>query len=111
MLDNIKNVKKNEITMNGANKASIQVLIGENEGWDSHVMRVITLEAGGNTPKHTHDQPHINYIIEGEGILFLDGKENKITQGSFAYVPPNELHQFKNVSNTDELKFMCIVPK
>ncbi|BEP28434.1 cupin domain-containing protein [Helicovermis profundi] len=90
--------------------AVMKVLISPEEGWDSHVMRVFEVAPNGFTPKHTHDWPHINYIIEGEGTLFLSGKENPIKAGSYAYVPSNELHQFKNTSNK-AIKFICIVPK
>lgn len=89
--------------------ASMKVAIGPEEGWDDHVMRFFEIEAGGFTPKHTHDWPHINYIIEGEGTLFLEGKENPIKAGSYAYVPANELHQFQNTGD-GVLKFICIVP-
>lgn len=90
--------------------AMMKVLVGPSEGWEGHYMRVFELGAGGFTPKHTHPWPHINYIIEGEGTLFLNGKENPIKAGAFAYVPSDELHQFKNTSDKP-LKFICIVPE
>ncbi len=89
--------------------AAMKVLVSPTEGWDSHVMRVIEVEAGGHTPRHAHPWPHINYIIEGEGYLFLNGEENAIKAGGYAYVPSNELHQFRNTGSTP-LKFICIVP-
>ncbi len=90
--------------------AMMKVLVGPEEGWDSHVMRVFELEPGGHTPRHAHPWPHINYMIEGEGQLFLNGVENPIKAGDYAYVPSNELHQFQNTGKTT-LKFICIVPK
>lgn len=89
--------------------AVMKVLVGPGEGWEDHVMRVFELEAGGFTPRHSHDWPHINYIIEGKGRLFLEGKENEIEAGSYAYVPANALHQFQNTGDVP-LKFICIVP-
>lgn len=89
--------------------AVMKVLISPNEGWENHVMRVFEIEAGGYTPRHAHPWPHINYIIEGEGHLFLNGVENSIKAGSYAFVPSNELHQFRNTGSTP-LKFICIVP-
>lgn len=90
--------------------ASMKVLVGKEEGWDSHVMRVIELEAGGYSPKHSHPWPHINYIIEGEGILLSEKEENPIKKGMTAFIPPGETHQFIN-SGQDKLVFICIVPK
>ncbi|MBN2899511.1 MAG: cupin domain-containing protein [Clostridia bacterium] len=101
-----------KIVMSGdaVKDASMKKLVGPEEGWDSHVMRVIELGKDGYSPKHVHPWPHINYIIEGEGVLFLEGKENPIKAGSFAYVPSGELHQFRNTGDVT-LKFICIVPK
>lgn len=90
--------------------ALMKILVGPAEGWDSHVMRVFEIEPGGHTPRHAHPWPHINYIIEGEGQLFLNGVENPIKAGAYAYVPSNELHQFQN-TGSQTLKFICIVPK
>ena len=94
--------KLEEIVMSGdaVNAASMKKLVGAEEGWDSHVMRVVELGLDGFSPKHTHPWPHINYIIEGEGVLFLEGEERPIKAGSFAYVPSGELHQFRNTGKT-----------
>lgn len=91
-------------------EAGMKVLISPEEGWESHVMRVVELGEGGYSPKHTHPWPHINYMIEGEGVLFLDGKETSVKAGSYAFVPAGELHQFRNTGK-GTFKFICIVPK
>ena len=93
-----------------AKGASMRVLISPKEGWEGHVMREFELEPGGYTPKHCHPWPHINYIISGKGHLHFEGTDTEITAGSFAYVPANAEHQFKNLG-TDKLKFICIVPE
>jgi quercetin dioxygenase-like cupin family protein len=87
-----------------------KVLVSPKEGWEGWTMRLFTLEAGGFTPRHTHPWPHINYIAEGSGTLYLDGQEYEITEGSFAYVPGGKLHQFSNNSE-ETLSFICIVPE
>ena len=90
--------------------AMMKVLISPKEGWEGHVMRVFEVESGGYTPKHSHPWPHINYIINGKGTLHLEGKDKVIEAGSFAYVPANSEHQFKNTGN-EILEFICIVPE
>lgn len=93
----------------GIKDAFVKVVVSPKEGWNDYVMRIFKLLPGGNTPKHTHEWPHINYIIKGKGVLYLDGKENEICGGSYAFVPGNELHQFRNLGEED-LEFICIVP-
>jgi len=110
IISNEKNVESVAVTHPDALKAAMKTLMGPSEGWDGHVMRIIELEEGGYSPKHTHPWPHINYMIEGKGVLFLNGAETEVEAGSFAYVPAGELHQFKNTGNT-MFRFICIVPE
>jgi quercetin dioxygenase-like cupin family protein len=86
------------------------MLIGRQEGWSDHVMRLLELGPDGYSPKHAHPWPHINYMLEGRGVLYIDGKEQSVKAGSYAYIPADVEHQFKN-SGTDPFRFICIVPK
>ena len=110
MIGKLSETVKKKITSPEAKDASIQVLVSPNEGWDSHVMRVLEVEKDGYTPKHQHPWPHINYIIEGQGELMIDGVVQPVEAGSYAFVPSNTLHQFRNVGSST-FKFICIVPK
>lgn len=89
---------------------TMKVLVSPQEGWEGHVMRVFEVEPQGFTPKHSHPWPHINYIIKGHGELMIAGKVTTITPGSYAYVPVDTEHQFRNVG-TETLEFICIVPE
>jgi len=108
MLGKLKETTGKAVLNPEAKDAMMKVLVGNQEGWN-HTMRVFELEVGGYTPKHAHDWPHINYVLEGSGTLFLNGLENKVEAGTYAYIPSNELHQFKNIGST-VFKFICIVP-
>lgn len=110
VVGNVKNLESKVVEHPSAKDTTIKVLMGEKEGWDSHVMRVLTVEVGGYTPKHSHPWPHINYMIEGQGEVMIDGKIYPVEQGSYSYVPSDTIHQFRNVGDTP-FKFMCIVPK
>lgn len=110
MIGNVKDLVAKEVKHPLADKASMKVLVSPKEGWESHVMRVVTVEESGYTPKHNHPWPHINYMIEGEGELFIDGVATKVSAGSYAYVPSDALHQFRNVGK-GIFKFICIVPE
>lgn len=109
-ISDMDQIKSTEINGPTVQDAWMKVLIGPAEGWDSHVMRAIELEAGGYSPEHNHPWPHINYIIEGEGSLVSNGEEKPIKKGSIAFISPGETHQFKN-KGKEKLVFICIVPK
>ncbi len=110
-VDHVDQITKQEMTNPGVLlNVMKQVLVGPEQGWQGWVMRQFTIGAEGYTPRHTHPWPHINYIVSGQGILFLDGQECQIKAGSVAYVPDNSEHQFKN-SGAEDLVLICIVPE
>lgn len=90
--------------------ARMKVLVGPEQGWEDHVMRMIELEADGFTPHHAHDWPHINYMVEGSGILHMNGKDTTVSAGGYAYVPAGTVHQFRN-NGPGVFRFICIVPE
>ncbi len=108
-VSNIENVAKIPMNMEGAEKVMKQVLIGKNEGWENHVMRLFTINKNGHTPRHSHPYPHINFIVSGKGVLHMDGTDYDMKQGSIAYVPSNIIHQYINKGN-DDFVVICIVP-
>lgn len=107
---NVKDLQEIKVSNPDAVNAFRKTLIGPKEGWEGWVMRLFSLKNGGKTPRHSHPWPHINYILRGQGVLFLDGKEYPIGEGAIACVPANSLHQFNSASNED-FDFICIVPE
>lgn len=103
-------MKKIPIEAPGLKNVTKQVAISPQQGWDGWVMRIFTLGKDGFSPRHIHDWPHINYVIEGSGNLYLDGKENPVKAGDTAYIPAGEEHQFTN-TGSGNLSFICIVPE
>ena len=90
--------------------AAMKVLVGAEEGWSDYVMRIVELGPEGYSPRHRHDWPHINYMLDGSGVLTIDGKTHPVERGAYAYVPANAEHQFKNTGD-GIFRFICIVPK
>ena len=97
--------------MVGAVGVTKQVPLGGADGAPNFSFRVFTVIPGGNTPYHIHDSEHLNYIIQGEGVLVDEaGEFHPVKTGEFALVKPNEKHQYRNLSETEELKMICAVP-
>lgn len=110
IVSHVKDVEGIKVCAPGSCGAMKKVLISPSEGWEGYVMRVFDIDEGGNTPRHTHDWPHINYVLEGSGTLYLDGAQHLIKEGSFAYVPGGKEHNFTN-TGTGKLSIICIVPE
>ncbi len=93
----------------GAKDVSMQVLIGEAEGAPNFIMRRFRVEAGGHSPRHSHDYEHVVYILSGSGTLFASGEEFELLEGVSLIVNPNELHQFR-ADKGEPLEFTCTIP-
>ena len=97
------------VQMEGAVGATRQVPIGKADGAPNFSIRVFTLEPGGNTPHHTHESEHLNYILQGSGEV-MDGETPRaVTAGDFILVTPHEKHQYRNTGSSP-MVFMCMVP-
>lgn len=107
----LHDIKKEKMAMEGAEKVFKQVPISAKDGSPSFCFRVFTIEPNGHTPYHTHDFEHLNYVINGQGVLVdAEGSKHPLKAGEFAIVLPNEKHQFRNSSNTDSFVVICAVP-
>jgi mannose-6-phosphate isomerase-like protein (cupin superfamily) len=50
----------------------------------------------GRAPDHSHTYDEVVYVIEGEGVLHLSGKETPIRAGSCIHLPPLVSHSLEN---------------
>lgn len=110
MIGKIQDLLGHEIKSDQAKNAVMKVLVSPMDGWDGYVMRLLELGEEGFTPKHSHPWPHINFIVEGEGELQIGDEINFVKPGSYAFVPEDVLHQFRNAGK-GTFKFICIVPE
>jgi len=107
----LSQVEMNQVRMDGAHQSWKQVPLGREDGSPLYSYRVFTVEPGGYTPYHQHPYEHMNYIIEGEGVLVNEkGEETPLKAGDFALVNPNEKHQYRNRGDRP-FKMICGVPK
>lgn len=105
-------VEKMQVQMEGAAGAWKQLPLGSMDGAPVYSFRVFTIDPGGNTPYHNHPYEHMNYVIEGQGVLVnATGGEHPMKTGDFALVSPDEKHQYRNTSPDKPFKIICAVPK
>jgi len=98
------------VTMEGASGASVRVVFGPKDNAPTFAMRIFELAPGGHTPFHDHPFEHEALILEGcIALVTLDGRI-ELAPDHAVLVPPDEPHQFKNLSDTNSAKFMCLVP-
>lgn len=58
--------------------------------------------------EHVHKvQEQVYYVLEGEGILTLDGERHLMRPHDYVYVPPGVRHSFTN-TGTNGLVFLVV---
>lgn len=97
------------VDVSGAANCRMRCLIGPHDAAPSFSMRQFELAPGGHTPKHMHGHEHEVFILEGEGIVLEGDREHALQPGTAVFVPPNQLHQFRNTGG-GPLKFLCLIP-
>lgn len=57
---------------------------------------------------HKLKTSEVYYILEGEGIMHINGESERIRPGQAIYIPPDSRQYIRNTGRS-ELKFLCIV--
>lgn len=64
-----------------------------------------SLPAGGETQRHYHKQSEeIYFILDGQGVMEVDGEVCGIGPGDAILIAPNAWHQVKA---TTDIRFLC----
>ena len=110
---NIKQYAEVEAThfdQEAAKGVAARVVIGKKDSARNFFMRVFDIAPGGHTPKHAHDWEHEMFVHAGEGEIFGNDQWNPIKPGNVVFIPPNEVHQMRNIGK-DKLIVVCLVPE
>ena len=59
-------------------------------------------------PHLLKESSEVYFILEGQGIMHIDGESATIAQGQAVYIPPGSRQQIHN-TGTSDLKILCIV--
>jgi len=108
-VSHINRVTPEKVDMEGVKDTFIQWLITKDDGAPNFAMRRFVVKPGGYSPLHTHPYEHEVYVLSGKGQVQIGDEVHDIEQGSFAFVPPDIIHQFRNTGD-DDLVFLCIIP-
>jgi quercetin dioxygenase-like cupin family protein len=74
----LNKTKKTTSTLEGAKSVYKQIPLSSKDGVPTFSFRVFTIEPGGHTPFHQHRFEHMNYVMNGEGILVAEDREHEL---------------------------------
>lgn len=63
---------------------------------------------GGATRPHRLASSEVYFILEGEGLMRIDGETTRVGPGRVVYVPPGA-RQWIESAGPGELRFLCLV--
>lgn len=94
-----------------ARGASIQVLLGPEDGTPNFVTRRFTLAPGGRIPCHRHPAiEHEQIVLEGEMVIAFDDREQVVRTGDCIFIPAGVAHWYENRTDAP-VRFLCMVPR
>lgn len=110
IIKNIHDVPAVPVEMEGAQDVSVRVLFGPKDNAPTFALRQFELAGGGCTPFHAHPFEHEVVVMQGNIDLVQEDGETPITVGDVVLVAPDEKHRFRNTSDAEPAKMLCIVP-
>jgi len=66
------------------------------------------VKPGQTTKPHRLNTSEVYYIMEGNGVMHIDGETGIVSPGSTVYIPPKTTQFICNSGETD-IVFLCIV--
>ncbi len=62
-------------------------------------MGLVELDPGKASPLHRHNCEEVYYVLEGEGVLELEGESYPLVAGGCSLQRPNEIHLVRNTGD------------
>src|SRR5918997_1415514 len=59
------------------------------------------LPPGAVLRPHRHEQPEVYFVLEGSGVVTVDGSPERVAAGAGVFVPSNALHSVECTGDTD----------
>ena len=67
-----------------------------------------TVKPGQTTKPHRLRVSEVYYILEGQGLMSIDGELQAVRPHQAIYIPPSSMQHIQNTGSSD-LTFLCIV--
>ncbi|MDD5291380.1 MAG: cupin domain-containing protein [Patescibacteria group bacterium] len=105
----IKDLQNCEEIIAGDNSILREVLHPKNEKLQiRYSLAHAIIKPGETSLPHKLKTSEVYYILEGEGIMYIENESEKVHSNQAVYIPPNAKQYIKNTGNSD-LKFLCLV--
>ncbi|MBN1975830.1 MAG: cupin domain-containing protein [Anaerolineae bacterium] len=69
-------------------------------GAENQAITLVEMEPGGVQHVHSHEPEQIYYILEGSGLMTVDGERRQVEAGDCIYFPSFANHGLENTGGT-----------
>ena len=88
--------------------ASMQVLVGPEQGAPNFVLRRFIMGSGGGMPFHTNEVEHEQYVLRGRARVRIGDAVHEVKPDTTLYIPAGVPHSYEVLEAPFE--FLCVVP-
>jgi len=89
---------------------SIRWLIDDDhDGAPVYALRMIEVEPDGHTPRHSHPYEHENFVVAGQGRVWVNDEWRAVQAGDVIFVPGGMEHTYEN-TGPEPFRFLCGIP-
>ena len=86
-----------------------EILRPDDEGVSSrYSLAHAKLPRGQKSQQHRLNSTEVYFIMEGEGVMQIDGERQPVAPGDCVYIPPGAVQHIENHDDV-ELVFLCVV--
>ncbi|MBE0477690.1 cupin domain-containing protein [Candidatus Aerophobetes bacterium] len=107
---NIKDCEEKAVKSERTLNTTLRWLLSSEHGVPNFEMRCFDIKKEGRTRYGSHPHEHEVLVLEGKGVLNINGEKKKIKPYDAIYIAPDEYHQFIN-EGEDTLRIICLIPK
>ena len=77
------------------------------EGGYLELVNEFEVPGGGMVDPHSHPTHEFYYVMNGKGIMTIDGEDRSVAQGDLVYIPPDKVHSLRPVSDHAPIHCFC----
>ncbi|MBG6216767.1 mannose-6-phosphate isomerase-like protein (cupin superfamily) [Arthrobacter sp. CAN_A6] len=78
---------------------SFRTLLGDTPDTSSFVTGIARLPVGGHLAPHRHAPPETYSVLEGQGVVVLNGIDHDVAAKSSVHIPENAVHGIRNAGS------------
>jgi mannose-6-phosphate isomerase-like protein (cupin superfamily) len=93
----MKILKKEEAPQYERDNIRSYLLVGESTVGAKHITTtLVEMESGGVQQPHHHATEQCYMILEGSGIMEVEGEQRPVAEGDTVFIPSNSVHGLQN---------------